>query len=678
MDLTGKFTPGRIIWSSGYAWDKVSSDLRSAKPSSEMLARDDFDIEQLPSFKRDVGLLVGMAFDRDLARWALRNQAGDINAAAELASSSGAAQRYAEHVINEKREEQDAKEAEEYDSARRMTFTMASGAAVAAVAAGAAVVPVAACAAAAATVTATAYWVSGSAESEDVNAEEGGSSSSTSPVVEASEDVHVPEAVLEREDSFEVLSHWVGSRRTVAAALPAYEQAAQQVCVPYQMMCSSRLGGRCQFLEELLLSQLGILPSIQIIVLAMVRKAFDLGTDAQAFEHNAAVPGLAEGNMFEGAVYFHSELKWERPFLEKALVLLCETEDPMGLQVVLGMLRTGADWCKARKTLMFSSIIERLKIPERFSTRDQQCMGTSSAAESSRKAVWDVITQLVDDTKDQAFKTTFLEPTKMCFRRHEEFAREDQVEVHGANTYLAVLASTLGVQLNRRPHMRDFVVGCTDFLSFEEDPPAWKEEHFGFDWESRRELREAVVSRQKEPDGEPTKVGFFELIGLVSSIFGFSGFVFSGASVQDVANAAVDPQGDKEQQLHMAKYLERFTYWFSEEFLVPRMITRLTGDGGCLEAVQAIMDDLVSQYPSLRSQEDGEDDVRFWLWDMSQVPASLRRDRAQRLLRHAEVLKPLGDFFPESAPLAELSTGLAAGGYGSASQQWRRCITLGV
>ena len=87
----------------------------------------------------------------------------------------------------------------------------------------------------------------------------------------------------------------------------------------------------------------------------------------------------------------------------------------------------------------------------------------------------------------------------------------------------------------------------------------------------------------------------------------------------------------------MAKYLDAFTYWFSEEFLVPRMITRLTGDDGCLEALQGLLEDLVLQEPSLRSTEEGEDDVRFWLWDMSGLPARLRMDRAARLLRHAEV-----------------------------------------
>lgn len=327
---------------------------------------------------------------------------------------------------------------------------------------------------------------------------------------------------------------------------------------------------------------------------------------------------------------------------------------------------------------MFSTIMDRLTIPDCFlSDLPQFSPKSASKVDRHRLVVWDVISQLVDDTKDLAFKTTFLEPTKMCFRRHEEFAREDQVEVHGANAYLAVLASTIGVQLNRRPHLSDFVVGCVDFLkAFDETPAAWKPEHFGLDWESRRELRDsAQTQRQLEPDGTPTQVGFFEFFGLIGSIFGFSGFIFSGATVQEVANAAVDPDGDKELKEHMAKYLEAFTYWFSEDFLMPRMINRLTGEGGCLEALQGVMEDLVEKEPAWKSEEDDEDDVRFWLWDMDQLPAVLRKHRALRLLRHAGVMKAEVHFLASDSK-SKLTR--ASSSNGGSLRQWRRSSALGV
>merc|ERR1712216_1122076 len=111
----------------------------------------------------------------------------------------------------------------------------------------------------------------------------------------------------------------------------------------------------------------------------------------------------------------------------------------------------------------------------------------------------------------------------------------------------------------------------------------------------------------------------------------------------------------------------------SEDFLVQRMITRLTGDGGCLEALQAIMDDLIDQEPALKSTEEGEEDVRFWLWDMSVLPAVLRKDGAKRLLWHAEVLKAEVVFFPDSDSSTAASSRESAG-----PKQWRRCKSLGV
>merc|ERR1712187_1050710 len=180
-----------------------------------------------------------------------------------------------------------------------------------------------------------------------------------------------------------------------------------------------------------------------------------------------------------------------------------------------------------------------------------------------------------------------------------------------------------------------------------------------------------------EPDGTPVAVGFMEFIGLVGSIFGFSGFVFSGATVRDVSNAAVDPEGDRELRLHLAKYLEKFTFWFSEAFLVPRIISRLIGDNGCLPALQAVMDDLLERRPALKG-DSNEEDVRFWLWDMSVFPAQLRMDRAVLLLRHAGVLRShesdMHNFLEVASP-PQIGVQTISG---AVSPCWRRCNSLGV
>merc|ERR1712083_465367 len=99
--------------------------------------------------------------------------------------------------------------------------------------------------------------------------------------------------------------------------------------------------------------------------------------------------------------------------------------------------------------------------------------------------------------------------------------------------------------------------------------------------------------------------------------------------------------GRQEQRIHLAKYLVKFASWFSEDFILPRMVTRLIGETGRLEALQVLMDDLLVHEPELAGDE-GEEDVRFWLWNMSELPARFQRERAVHLLRHAGVLRTPG------------------------------------
>ena len=66
----------------------------------------------------------------------------------------------------------------------------------------------------------------------------------------------------------------------------------------------------------------------------------------------------------------------------------------------------------------------------------------------------------IDDIKeDKALKATFLEPTKMYFRAVNDHIMEGDVDIHGSNTYLAILLATLGVKLSRTPVLNDEAKG---------------------------------------------------------------------------------------------------------------------------------------------------------------------------------------------------------------------------
>merc|ERR1712137_83339 len=340
---------------------------------------------------------------------------------------------------------------------------------------------------------------------------------------------------------------------------------------------------------------------------------------------------------YTGAISLHEALAWERPYLSEALSLILETENADGLQVVLGMMRSSVNWCHARKAYMFSNILNRVKVPSVAYTAAASSWhaGTPSVVDTSRWAVLEVVTELIEEMKDQALKTTFLEPTKMHFRNNDLVTQESVVDTHGANTYIAVLAATLGVQLNRRPHLRDKAQGVFDFLKEMPTPSIWAEEYFGKDWNSSQALRAQMGARGEEEGSHH----FVELAGFyLETVFRDHNFVFDGATPLDIANCAIDPSSHPDKRKHMAKYLEMFAYWFSESFMVPRMISRLTGESGRVEALQILMNDLLACEPALVGCS-GEEDVRFWLWDMGELPAVFRTARAKRLLQHAGVLR---------------------------------------
>lgn len=401
-------------------------------------------------------------------------------------------------------------------------------------------------------------------------------------------------------------------------------------------MSSSRLWQHLKFLKQ----QKAVVAPYEDVVISIIHKAYDTRFRWVARYKCASVPGLASGNLLQGALHYYNALQWERPYLVQALNLLHKSEDPDGLQLILGLMLSGSGWCHARKTFVFNTIVSRVRFPAAASEQAAR-EGESPELQQARQALMELLTEFTEDTKDYALKTTFLEPTKMYFRAKDDPVRENQVDVHGSNTYLAVLSATLGVQLNRRPYLSDYSIGCVDFLADGAAPPlAWSESHFGRDWEGVGELRrEEGLFGEDGPKPQRTpgifdRIEFFIDTGLVQSR---TGFVFKGGSPREVANAAVNPAGAREKRLHLARYLEKFASWFSEDFILPRMISRITGETGRLEALQIFMDDLLILEPDLAGGE-GEEDVRFWLWDMSEIPAVFRKDRAARLMRHVGVL----------------------------------------
>jgi hypothetical protein len=121
--------------------------------------------------------------------------------------------------------------------------------------------------------------------------------------------------------------------------------------------------------------------------------------------------------------------QWQRRPLLLALCHVLEREgrDVTAMRLVLSLLVKGSIECPARKAAVFSAIVNRVSL--------EGC---------GESALTMCVREFVDSFKEKAFATVFLEPTKVYFRLTRNGVMEGDVEVHGSNTYQALLEAATG------------------------------------------------------------------------------------------------------------------------------------------------------------------------------------------------------------------------------------------
>jgi len=324
--------------------------------------------------------------------------------------------------------------------------------------------------------------------------------------------------------------------------------------------------------------------------------------------------------------------------MSAALRELVATEDPAGLQVILGMLKESVLHCKGAQVEIWSRLLLRVApralSSSESSVRESGTSSTSACANDPRQArrfLWLETLAFVDSWKEKAFATVFVEPTKMYYAAVEDPELKDNVDVHGASVYLAVLLSTLGIRCPRLPFLLDTPVSSVSFLDAlhgDQVKALWHPDNFGKSYEAVPDCREPQAR------------------GRVTNHW--SNFIFSGRQPWQIANSAVDPATDPERCKKLKPYLDQFAWYFSEEFLVPRLTQHLLERDDTCAALQVVLNELYGYSSSVLFDADAGDperDVRFWLWDVESFPAVLRKERAVQLLRCAGLLRRNCDDF---------------------------------
>jgi hypothetical protein len=139
------------------------------------------------------------------------------------------------------------------------------------------------------------------------------------------------------------------------------------------------------------------------------------------------------------------ELSWERDYIHTALNQLTQVKDGR-LPVLLGLLGRGRKECHARKRMAFNTLMCAA-----MDSLTSNSLSSESSELSPEAVVQSFCVEFLDDFKERAFASAFLEPTIMYFSSTHELVAEGDVDVHGSNVYLALIEATIGILIPRMP-----------------------------------------------------------------------------------------------------------------------------------------------------------------------------------------------------------------------------------
>eukprot|EP00923_Selenidium_pygospionis_P024364 GHVN01042260.1.p1 GENE.GHVN01042260.1~~GHVN01042260.1.p1 ORF type:complete len:636 (-),score=125.14 GHVN01042260.1:784-2691(-) len=311
---------------------------------------------------------------------------------------------------------------------------------------------------------------------------------------------------------------------------------------------------------------------------------------------------------------FYSRLSpWRRRVLSAILYQLskCDAhrQDEVRSQLTafIVYVKDGVNLCEAQQQRAFGKLCELYT--SLTSQRDKL---------SDTDRLFNGMCDLIEDMKDKAFNTVFLEPTKLYF--HLCGDRNADVDPHGANTYLALLMFAAGINLNRAPYLHDQVKGvcdvlCTgcEFSQFVKNE-MWSDKNFGKPFSAIPRPPSVKLPQVHLPWGKSTSTSGRH-------------FIYPDAHTPiAVGRACCDDRGDQAHRVE--PYLNAFTSYFREKFVVERLIQFVSNDDEMLGCA----DRLVSSTPHLFGEgSHSRTSFRSVMWRADDY--TLRMDAAHRFVQ---------------------------------------------
>lgn len=452
--------------------------------------------------------------------------------------------------------------------------------------------------------------------------------------------------------------------------LPDYREAASKILASPALMAGSTLSSTISALESLSKAHKRQ-ESWDELVERITGRAFGPTFDGTAFISELDVQGNCLAMCWE---FFASFNIYDRQILCAAIRELLRTEDPDGMRTVLGLMMRAARECTARKKQVLATLLKRVKLH----TGNDEVSAQETAANSEPKInekvalaklrVYLACEELIEELKDAALASTFLEPTKAYYRAVGDTILEGDTDIHGSNTYLALLAATLGIRCSRPAYLEDGCQGIIDFIKAgliavptpPREPP--RNNHKAVPAKNGNFLDRLFSSKDPAPPSPPLPTPpksqpfnpniridalaaiwhpqnagkAFETVALVSTNPPFRGRLGTNARItvrtqlptndffyskpgrqmraMDFGTAASKPdrwgRGYREK---LAVYLNQYCRYFEAANLLSRLVSMATADEAVKEACDVVFEDLKRRVkdeehdrPAAKAQVDGE------------------------------------------------------------------------
>lgn len=439
-------------------------------------------------------------------------------------------------------------------------------------------------------------------------------------------------------DSFTIQNHQYNNSlgKTCQIEFKEYAKGLENIAVTAEIMGTSKIQKAMRAMQE----QSSSVPNINDLATSVLNLAF--GVNSWNGRINVPEMDFSSNNLYGDIVHLHEMFTHqEADFLRSSLFILLNAKDQR-LRAFCGLLGRSYHECSARRRMALTTIILAAFdiIQESSSTSpNSEAVTECDRLEKAKGRVFDHCVDCIEDLKEGAFRSVFLEPCELYFDLVGDSVASGDVDVHGSNTFAALLEATTYIRLPRFALLDDGFAGITDVSVIQSD----SFQHAV----NRLRQPENVGKRYRSVLSNDLSNRVIKLNRAVS-YRGHRTFIFNSdpsamhsTCVADLVRAATTPYlSSKENRERFASfYLASFATYFSAEQILPRLFN------SCHQDTAGISEDLQTVFLALKEDPTvaltlppDTEHYREWLWDIESFPPVFRLDAARILFSQCGVV----------------------------------------